>query len=101
MSVDRISGQTATVQWIPLTPDETKGVLVQLQIAYYKSINNTECSEFNCNDCNVMYLKGNLFLQSEATISDLQPDSEYCVAIEVSTINGRSGYSNPIKMTCK
>ena len=98
--MDRLSGLTATVHWIPLTPDEAKGILTQLQIAYLPT-NNRECSQFISNDSDIMYIKGNLFVQSEVNITDLRPDTEYCIAIEVSTIAGHSGFSEPMKLTCK
>ena len=100
ISVDRISGLTAIIHWTPLTPDEAKGILTQLQIAY-ESTNSSECSQLNPKSCEIMYLKGNLFEQSKATVTNLQPNREYCVAIEVSTIGGESGFSKPLKLTCE
>ena len=98
-SVDRVSGLRATVHWIPLVPDRASGVLTQLRIAY-QTTNSSECSHFN-NEDDVMYIEGNLFAQSQVTINNLKPDKEYCVAIKVSTIDGSSGFSTPLKMECK
>lgn len=100
LSVDRISGLTAILSWIPLTPDQASGVLTQLRIAYQLT-KTSECSHFNVNEGDIMYLEGNLFVQSQVTLNDLKPDEEYCVAIQVSTVAGSSGLSKPLKIKCE
>ena len=100
LSVDRISGPTAILRWIPLTQDQASGILTQLRIAYQLT-ETSECSHFNVNEGDIMYLKGNLFVQSQVTLNNLKPDEEYCVAIEVSTVAGSSGFSKPLKIKCE
>lgn len=48
-----------------------------------------------------MTMEENIDTQSEAMIGGLMPDSEYCVAIQVSTIAGESGYSNALQIHCE
>ena len=39
--------------------------------------------------------------QSEAVINGLIPTEQYCVAIQVSTIAGESGFSQVLTLSCK
>ena len=99
VSVDRISGLTARVHWIPLTPNEAKGVVTQLQIVY-EPTKSDQCSQFDF-DVENYHVKHILFVQSMMTITNLHPDTEYCIAIEVSTVGRHSGYSTPLKIACR
>ena len=102
VSVDRLSGSSATVDWIPLTLDEARGLLTSLEIAYEPVLDSTlDCSNLEFVDSGTIYVRENLFEQSSANITDLEPNREYCVAIRVSTIGGDSGFSSSIKLSCK
>ena len=49
----------------------------------------------------VIHVRGNLFDQNTTNITGLEPNREYCVAIQVSTNGGDSGFSNIVKLPCK
>ncbi len=49
----------------------------------------------------LMTIEENIDTQSEALIGDLDASLEYCVAIQVSTIAGESGFSNILKIQCE
>ena len=103
LSVDRLSGSSATVDWIPITQDEARGLLTSFEIAYEPVFDSTlDCSnlEFVDNET-VMFIRENLFEQSSANITGLEPSREYCIAIQASTSGGNSGFSNSIKLSCK
>ena len=102
ISVDRLSGSSATVDWIPLTQDEARGLLTSLEIAYEPVFDSTvDCSNLEFLDSETIFVRENLFEQSSANITGLEPNREYCVAIQVSTSGGDSGFSNSIKLSCK
>ena len=88
------------VFWVPLTPDEARGVLTELQIAYQPSRNST-CTSLDEDDMQLMTIMENIDTQSVAVIDGLVGGEEYCVGIQVSTTAGESGYSNTIKAQCK
>ena len=48
-----------------------------------------------------VYVMENLFERGTANITGLEPNWEYCIAIQVSTTGGESGFSNAIKLPCK
>lgn len=50
---------------------------------------------------NVVTFTEDLYNISEYSISDLEPDEEYCVAIQASTREGSSGYADPFRMSCE
>ena len=52
-------------------------------------------------DSQVVHLTENLFKQSTTDLSDLKPNTEYCVIIKVGTSAGESGFSNSILLPCK
>ena len=102
LSVHRLSGSSATVNWIPLTHDEARGLLTSLEIAYEPVLDSTlDCSNLEFMDSETIYVRENLFEQSSANITGLEPNRKYCVAIRVSTSGGDSGFSNSIKLSCK
>ena len=82
--------------WIPLTPDEARGVLTELDIAY-KPVVDGSCTAFVGEDMQLMTIEEQIDTQFEATLDDLTAGVEYCVAIQVSTAAGESGFSNTIK----
>lgn len=83
--------------WIPLTPDEARGVLTELQIAYHPASNGMCSSTIDQEDMLTMTMQENIDTQSEAVIDGLEVGVEYCVAIEVSTSAGGSGQGNVLK----
>ena len=99
-TVVRISDTLAKVFWVPLTPDEARGVLTELQIAYQPSLNGT-CAYLDYSNMQVMTIQENIDTQSVAVIDGLEEDKEYCVGIQVSTVAGESGFSNTLKAHCK
>ena len=103
LSVHRLSGSSATVNWIPLTQDEARGLLISLEIAYEPvTLDSTlACSNMEFIDSEMIFVRENLFEQSSATITSLEPNHEYCFAIRVNTSGGGSGFSNSIKLLCK
>lgn len=102
MSVSRLSGSLAVINWIPLTQTEARGLLTMLEIAYGPVMDSTsECSSYDFMDGETIHVMENLFEQSTANITGLEPNHEYCIAIQVSTSGGESGFSNAIKLPCK
>ena len=102
MSVGRLSGSLAVINWIPLTPVEARGLLTMLEIAYEPVMDSTsECSSYDFMGSETIYVMENLFEQSTANITGLEPNREYCIAIQVSTSGGESGFSNAIKLPRK
>ena len=101
-SIDRVSGQSARLKWEPLTPDEARGILTLLEIAYYNEpLGEPDCATFNSVDSQIVRVEESLFEQSTADITGLEPNREYCVAIQFSTSEGESGYSSSLKLSCK
>ena len=101
-AVERLSGQTARVVWVPLTPDEARGLLTLLEIDYYeKPLGVSSCTSFDPMDSTAVHIEENLFEQTTANVTGLVPNYEYCVAIQVSTSAGDSGFSNTLKLPCK
>lgn len=98
--VVRLSDGAAKVFWVPLTPDEARGVLTQLQIAYQPASDGL-CSEINEDDMLVMRIEENIYTQSQADIFGLDGSLEYCMAIQVSTRAGESGFTSTLKAPCK
>ena len=102
MSVNRVSGSLGSVHWIPLTPDEARGLLTSLEIAYKPAGEmGLNCSSYGFIDSKKVIQRENLFEHSTAIITSLNRNYEYCVAIQASTSAGASGFSNPIKLPCK
>ena len=102
LSVRRISGLSATVDWIPLIQDEARGLLTSLEIAYQPVLNTTlNCSNLEFVDSETVSVRENLFEQSSANITGLEPNHEYCIAIRVRTSGGDSKFSSSIKLSCK
>ena len=91
------------IYWIPLTRDEARGRLTSLEIAYAPVTESGCLSNFasNSNDSEILLVTGDLFEKDTATITGLEGNLEYCVAIQVSTSEGDSGYSNSITVTRK
>ena len=102
-SAKRINETRGVINWIPLTRDEARGLLTSLEIAYAPATELGCPPNFatNSNDSETMLVTGNLFEKDTATITGLQGNLEYCVAIQVSTSEGDSGFSNTIKLTRK
>ena len=101
-SVSRLSGSLAVISWIPLTQTEARGLLTLLEIAYEPVMDSTsDCSSYDFMDSETVHMRENLFEQSTANITGLEPNQEYCIAIKVSTSGGESGFSNAIKLSCK
>ena len=101
-SVHRISGSSATVDWIPLTQDEARGLLTSLEIAYQPILDSTpDCSNTEFIDSETVSVRENLFEQNSANITGLEPNREYCIAIQVRTSGGQSEFSSSIKLSCK
>ena len=83
--------------WIPLTPDEARGVLTRLQIAYQPA-DNGSCLGIGEEGMELMTIEEDIDTQSEALVDGLEATEEYCVAIQVSTRAGESGFSNILKI---
>ena len=97
--VVRLSVGVAKLVWTPLTPDEARGVLTQLDIMYQPA-SNGRCLAFNDNNSTLVITKNVGTLQN-AEITGLDESLEYCVAIQVRTSAGESGFSNILKAHCK
>ncbi len=93
-NVIRTHAEQAKIIWIPLTPDQARGVLINLQVVYAVAVNGT-CSYASILDRGSMKMNmtEEIDTQSEAIIGGLQASQQYCVAIQVSTIAGESGFS--------
>lgn len=99
-SVERLNALSAKVTWVPLTLDDARGILTQLDIAY-EPVLAKDCTTFYPDDSKVLYSTEYLFEQSSAVINGLRPEYEYCASIKVSTIGGVSGFSNSILIPCE
>ncbi|MCG8623473.1 MAG: fibronectin type III domain-containing protein, partial [Proteobacteria bacterium] len=78
------------------------GLLTSLEIAYQPVLNTTlNCSNLEFVDSEKVSVRENLFEQSSANITGLEPNHEYCIAIRVRTNGGESGFSSSIKLLCK
>ena len=99
-SVNRLSGSSARINWIPLTQDEARGLLTSFEIAY-ETVRDSDCSNHSASDSEMAFVRENLFEQHTTSITGLEPNSEYCVAIQVRTSEGESGFTNSIKLPCK
>ena len=102
-SVNRLSGSSAMISWIPLTQAEARRFLVTaLELAYEPAIDSAmNCSSYNFTDSETVLIRENLLQQSTANITGLEPNQEYCIAIQFRTSEGESGFSNAIKIPCK
>ena len=91
------------INWIPLTqPKARRFFITTLELVYEPVID----SALNCSDYDFMHsattvIRENLFEQSTANITGLEPNREYCIAIQVNTNGGESGFSNAIKLPRK
>ena len=102
-SAKRLNETRAVIKWTPLTRDEARGLLTSLEIAY-EPVTESGCPAdfmFNSNDSEIIFVRENLFEQSTANITGLVGNLEYCMAIQVGTSEGDSGFSNSIKLMCK
>ena len=99
-NVVRTSESVARVFWVPLTPDEARGVLTHLQIAYEPAVNGL-CSDIDETHMQVMTLMEDIDTQSEAEVDGLDGSQEYCFAIQVHTRAGGSGFTDTLKAPCK
>ena len=99
-SVNRVSGSSAMISWIPL---EARGFLVTaLEIAYEPIVDSAlNCSTYDFMDSETTLVTENIFEKSTANITGLELNREYCIAIQVSTSGGESGFSNTVKLPCK
>ena len=104
ISVSRLNGSSAMIRWIPLTQTEVERFLIiELEIAYEPIIDSvTNCSSYNFTDSETVLIRENLLQQSTASITGLEPNREYCIAIQVGTSDGgESGFQNAVKIPCK
>ena len=99
-TVVRLSEGVVKVLWTPLTPDEARGVLTQLEIIYQPA-SGGQCLTINENSTQLMMIDENIDTQREAEVAGLDESLEYCVAIRVRTSAGESGHSNVLKAHCK
>jgi hypothetical protein len=102
-SVNHLSGSSAIVSWIPLTQAEVRRFLITaLKLAYEPVIDSAlSCSSYDFMDGATILIRENLFQQSTANITGLDPNREYCIAIQVVTSREESGFRNAIKLPCK
>ena len=98
-SAIRLNGSSAMIKWIPLTPDKARGLLTSLRIAY-EPTRGSRCFNLSFTESNVVSVRDNLFEQATANITGLEPNHEYCVAIQASTSGGDSGFSNRVNLPC-
>lgn len=98
----RLSGANGTISWDPITPENARGFLTSIQLAYEASERTgmDECPSLDVSK-HVVTFTDNLYQISTYSIPDLTPDEEYCVAIRASTSVGPSDYSQPIRMSCE
>ena len=104
--MERLSGQTARVVWTPLTPVQVKGTLILLEIDYYvKQNGDSSCTLFESEQMDsslkIVHIEGKIFELTAANITGLIPNLVYCVALQVSTGAGDSGYSNFLELPRK
>lgn len=93
-NVIRTHAELAKILWIPLTPDEARGVLTNLRIVYTPATNGTcSYSSIHGDGMKQMNMAEEIDMQSEAIIDGLKSTEQYCVAIQVSTTAGESGFS--------
>ena len=100
-SAIRLSASSAMIKWIPLTPDKARGLLTSLRIAYEPARGSRCFNNYSFMESYIVFVRENLFEQATANITGLEPNREYCVAIQVSTSRGDSGFSNSVKLPCK
>ena len=102
-SVSRFSGSSAMISWIPLTEAEARRFLIiAFKLAYEPIIDSVlDCSNNDFMDSATLLIRKNLFEQSTANVTGLDPNREYCIAIQVVTSGGESNFSNAIKLPCK
>ena len=91
------------VSWIPLTEAEARRFLIiALELAYEPVIDSAlDCSNYDFMDSATILIRENLIEQNTANITSLEPNREYCIAIQVITSGGESGFRNAIKLSCK
>ena len=91
------------ISWIPLTQADARRLLIfALEIAYEPVIDSAlNCSSYEFMDSMTILIRENIYEQSTANITGLEPNREYCIAIQVGTSGGESGFSNAIKLPCK
>ena len=91
------------ISWIPLTQADARRLLIfALEIAYEPVIDSAlNCSSYEFMDSMTILIRENIYEQSTANITGLEPNLEYCIAIQVGTSGGESGFSNAIKLPCK
>ena len=89
-SVSRFSGSSAMISWIPLTKAEARRFLIiALELAYEPVIDSAlDCSNYDFMDNATLLIRENLTEQSTANITGLEPNREYCIAIQVVTNGG-------------
>ena len=102
-SVSHLGGSSAMISWIPLIQAEARGFLITaLEIAYEPIVDSAlNCSTYDFMDSETTLVTENIFEKSAANITGLEPNREYCIAIQFSTSGGESGFSNAIKLPCK
>lgn len=92
-----------TISWNAITPTEARGFLTNITLIYENAprTGNDECpinTQFAKHKVN---FTENLYDVITYSIPNLEPDEEYCVAIQASTSAGSSGYTQPIRMSCE
>ena len=99
----RRSGSDGVIAWQPISPDDANGHLTMISIAYQI----VERGSITCPSIDLSSPStGTITLteqldRSEFDLTSLQADSEYCIAIQASTIIGDSGYSEEQRLICK
>ena len=88
------------INWIPLTQAEARRFFITtLELVYEPVIDLAlNCSDYDFMDSATTVIREN---QSTANITGLEPNREYCIAIQVTTNGGESGLSNAIKLPRK
>ena len=104
----RVSGQSATIEWISLTRNETRGVLITIQVAMLTKHLSQACLLLDLDISNDSYAETlqynvteDVMQKSMITITSLEPTEEYCIAIQVINGAGKSGYSDPLQLSCE
>jgi hypothetical protein len=103
-AVARLSGANGIIGWDSITPEKARGFLTTIQVAYETSDRGeSDACPMLTAAKEVVTFNDTYDLNEISTYSipDLIPDKEYCFAVQASTSAGPSGYSSPIRMTCK
>ena len=99
--VVRLAGDNGTISWDPITPENARGFLTSVTLAYEEvpRTGNDQCPPLD--SAKTKTFTENLYEISSYSIANLTANQEYCVALQASTIAGSSGYTEPLRLSCE